>query len=487
MTYAHFERLSAVDAAFLAVEDERAHMHIGSVNVFEPGPLATEGGGIDIDRIRGHIAALLHRIPRFRQKLAYVPLAQAPVWIDDRSFHLDYHVRHTALPHPGDVRQLERLASRIMSQHLDRRRPLWELWVAEGLEAGRFALIAKIHHAIADGISGVGLLGNIIGRNPDYRPPPAPAWFPLPAPGARALLEGELRHRIRSARDLLLRGVEPGAGGSADAPREPLADRLREAASALADAVEAAPSTPLNMDVGPNRRFAWMLTGLDRLGEIRKAAGGTLNDVVLAIVSGAIREFLLRRGSSVSGLDFRAMVPVSVRLGSEQGQLGNRISQLLVQLPIDTEDPTLRLRIVCERTRELKRSGQSREGQALTAFLGLLPPRISAGLARMAARRSFGNMVITNVPGAPWTTYLLGARLLETYPLVPLSPRQCLNVAVLSYDGFLHWGVNADYDAVPDASDFVALLCEEVERLHKEAPMRATRPSAADEGLAHAS
>ena len=476
MAYTHFERLSGVDAAFLAVEDECAHMHIGSVNIFESAPLRLDGG-IDIDRIRHHIDVLLHKIPRFRQKLAYVPLADAPVWIDDRSFQLDYHVRHTALPHPGDVRQLERLASRVMSQHLDRRRPLWELWFVEGLQADRFALITKIHHAMADGISGVDLISAIIGRDPDFRPGTAPAWIPRPAPGARALLEGELRNRVGAARDLLFGGLGRRAARPTDSTREPIVERLRKAASALAAVVEAPPDTPLNVEVGPNRRFEWLRMGLDRLREIREAKGGTLNDLVLAIVAGAVREFLLRRGCTVRGLDFRAMVPVSVRTTDEQGQLGNRVSQLMVHLPLGSEDPLERLELVCERTRELKKSGQAAGAQMLTGVAELLPPRVARALARVAARRSFGNMVITNVPGAPWTSYLLGARLLETYPLVPLSSRQAMNVAVLSYDGFLHWGVNADYDAVPDVSDFVALLGEQAENLHKQALLRATRSS----------
>jgi diacylglycerol O-acyltransferase len=483
MSYTHYERLSAVDAAFLAVEDGKAHMHIGSVSIFEPGPLALEGGGIDIGRIRHLTEVQLHKTPRFRQKLAFTPLTAAPVWIDDPAFHLDYHVRHTALPHPGDTERLARLASRIMSQPLDRRRPLWELWVVEGLEEGRFALISKIHHAMADGISGVDLAGALIGKNPDFRPAAAPAWIPRPAPGTRDLLRGELGHQVGSVWELLRgsrdRGREEVRNPTAVSTDPSLAARLRNAAAAVAAAVETPPPTPLNLEIGPNRRFAWLRLGLDRLGEIREASGATLNDVVLAIVSGAVRGFLLRRGCAVRGLEFCAMVPVSVRTTEERGQLGNRVSQLLVHLPVETEDPLERLRIVRERTRELKQSGQAEGGQLLTGLSEVLPPNLAGVLERLAAQRSFGNMVVTNVPGAPFTAYLLGARLLESYPLVPLSARQALNVAVLSYDGFLHWGVNADYDAVPDVADFVRLLGEEAETLHKLAQARG---SAEDDG-----
>lgn len=475
MSYTHFERLSGVDAAFLAVEDECAHMHIGSVCIFDAGPIGVEGGGVDIERIRHLIAVQLHRIPRFRQKLASVPITSAPVWVDDRSFNLDYHVRHSALPHPGDTRQLEILASRVMSQHLDRRRPLWEVWVVEGLLEDRFALISKIHHAMADGISSVDLFSAIIGPDPDFRPGPIPAWIPRPAPGARDLIEGEVRHEVEAIWKLLF-----GAGTGSGAPRGESRDvsitsRLRKAASAVVAAVESPPPTPLNVDVGPNRRFAWFRTSMQPLRDIREAASAKLNDVVLAIVSGAVRGFLLRRGCTVHALDFRVMVPVSVRTTDDRGRLGNRITQLLVHLPLEAEDPFERLGLVVERTRELKQSGQAEGGEVVTGLTELLWPGIAGAVERLAARRSFGNMVVTNVPGASYTGYLLGARLLETYPLVPLAPRQALNVAVMSYDDFLHWGVNADYDAIPDVEDFVALLSEEVEPLHAQATERLGR------------
>lgn len=477
MAHAHCERLSAVDAAFLAVEDECAHMHIGSVSIFEPGPLARAGGGVDIERIRHLVEVRLHRTPRFRQKLAFVPLTEAAVWIDDPSFHLDYHLRHTALPRPGDTRSLQRLASRIMSQHLDRRRPLWEMWIVEGLEEGRFALVSKIHHAMADGISGVDLASAIVGKDPGFRPGPAPAWVPRPAPGSRDLLEGELRHWASTAFGLI-RGNRDEASPRrlrTDEPKtrdESFADRVRKAATAIAEAVAAPPPTPLNVDIGPNRRFTWMRVGFDVLNDIREASGGTLNDVVLACVAGTVRAFLLRRGCRLQGLDFRVMVPVSIRSSDERGQLGNRVSQLAIHLPLESEEPLERLRLVCERTREAKDSGQADGGRMLTGLSELLLPGLAGALERMAVRRAFGNMIVTNVPAAPFTAYLLGARLLESYPLVPLSPRQALNIAVLSYDGQLHWGINADFDAIPDVAEFATLLSEEIETLHKQSTAR---------------
>jgi WS/DGAT/MGAT family acyltransferase len=479
MTHANYERLSAVDAAFLAIEDECTHMHIGSVSVFEAGPLALEGGGIDIGSIRHLIDVQMHKTPRFRQKLAYVPLTLTPVWIDDPSFNMDYHVRHTALPHPGGVRQLERLASRVMSQRLDRRRPLWELWVVEGVEENRFALISKVHHAMVDGVSGLDLATAMVGRSPDFRPGAARAWIPRTAPGPRDLLQGEAAHRASTVWKLLRDGLGGLSGRRAGGRDESTAARLRKAGAALTAAVETAPETPLNGEIGPNRRFAWLRTPLDVVREIRQAAGGKLNDVVLAIVSGAVRRFLMQRGCRVQGLDFRAMVPVNVRASDERGQLGNRISSIVVHLPLEAEDPVERLRLVSESTRELKESGQIEGGQMVTGLFELLPPRVARSLERMAARRSGGNLVVTNVPGAPFTAYMLGARLLESYPLVPLSPTQGLNIAVLSYDDHLHWGINADYDLIPDVAEFVALLAEEAETLHKQAMARGARASAA--------
>lgn len=492
MTYSHHERLSAVDAAFLAVEDDCAHMHIGSVSLFEMGPLRAAGGGLDVERIRSLVDAQLHRIPRFRQKLAAVPLTGAPVWVDDPTFNLDYHLRHTALPHPGDTAALQRLTSRIFSQHLDRRRPLWETWLVEGLEGDRFAMVSKLHHALADGISGVDLAGALIGRDPDYRPEPAPSWIPRPTPSVPDLLGGEVRHRVGAALGLV-RGAVPrstpddgGAGARRPARAPGLGDRLRRTVTALAAAVETAPPTPLNTTIGPNRRFAWLRTDLARVREIREAAGGTLNDVALAVVAGAVRAFLGRRGCNVRGLDFRVMVPVSVRTPDERGRLGNRVSQLVVHLPLEEEDPLGRLRRVVDATRELKRSGQAQGGEALTSLSELLPPRLAAVLERAAARRSFGNMIVTNVPGAPETAYMLGARLLESYPLVPLAPDQALNLALLSYDGGLHWGVNADWDAVPDVADFVVLLAREMDALHAAASALPRRPAEAGPRLVHA-
>lgn len=484
MAYTFYEPLSAVDAAFLAVEDSRAHMHIGGCSILDAAPLTRPEGGLDIARIRAFVESQLFRFPRFRQHLAYVPVTGAPVWIDAANFNLVYHLRHTALPFPGDERKLKDLMGRIMSQHLERTKPLWEMWFVEGLEGGRFAILSKIHHALADGISGVDLMSALIVPDPDYRPEPAPTWMPRQAPSGWELLSDQAVRGVTLPLKAIVeaatsRGEEAAprqrAGdfshesGSGDATSTP--DTTRSSVGKLLDAAAAAMSstdpTPINVDIGPYRRFDWTKVDFDVIREIRTALGGKMNDVVLCVVSGAVGKFLKRRGVNVRGLDFNAMVPVSLRQAGEKGALGNRITQILTRLPIDVPDPLVRLQRVIEITSELKHSGQAEGGEAFTALIEYLAAPVAAALARSASRHSFGNMVVTNVPGPSQPTYFLGARLLEAYPLVPLAPTQALNVAVLSYNKVLHWGINADWDAVPDLADFTALVNEEIATLRR--------------------
>jgi WS/DGAT/MGAT family acyltransferase len=485
MAYSFSEPLSAVGGAFLAREDAKAHMHIGAVTIFDARPLLRPKGGLDIDRIRRFVATQLHKVPRFRQKLAFVPLSGQPVWVDDPSFNLTYHVRHTALPFPGDPQKLKDLTGRIMSQQLERAKPLWELWFAEGLDGNRFAIISKIHQALADGISGFDLIAAIVGPNREYREKPAPAWMPRRAPSPWELLSGQVGRWLSTPAQLLTRRPPtppppPPTSGPSD-----IITTLRRAIDAAIAAIEAPAPTPFNVDIGPYRRFDWTRLDIETIKAVGSRLGGKMNDVVLSVVSGAVRKFLIRRGVAVRGLDFRALVPVSVRTADEGGQLGNRITQMLTRLPIDEADAVLRLRRVIETTNELKHSGQAQGGDAVTALTGLLGAPIATALARLAVRRNFGNMTITNVPGPTVPTYLLGAQTLEAYPLVSLPSTQALNVAVLSYNGVLHWGFNADWDAVPDLADFVALVNEEIEALRaaaQTAPVRLSKTAHARTG-----
>jgi hypothetical protein len=438
MAYAHYDRLSGVDATFLDVESPNAHMHIGSVCIFDAGPLTRSEGGIDFDRIVEFADAQLKKNPRFRQKITYIPGFAHPAWVDDASFNLTYHMRHTALPAPGDERQLKRLAGRIMSQQLDRGKPLWEVWFVEGIEGGRFALITKMHHCMADGISGIDLLKMLMGTDPDYLPKPAPKWIPRPAPTPGRLVVDEIARRLAPPLPRL------GEDGERRARRERARETLRGVVETASNALHSITRTPLNVEIGPHRRLDWTQTDLDDVREIRSRAGGTVNDVVLAVASGAVRRFLKQRGVRVDDLEFRAMVPVSLRSDAERNT--GRV--------IDT-------------TRELKGSRQTLGGDVLGQIADRLASRLTGRLARWAARRNVANMVITNVPGPEMQVYLLGARMLEDYPVVPLAPTQALGVALFSYQNRLYWGFNSDWDAVPDLHDFVEAVHVEFEALRK--------------------
>ncbi len=457
MAYAHFERLSAMDLSFLGMEDGRAHMHIGSVSIYDAGPLRREDGALDIERILSFIEAQLHKVPRFRQKLAWVPGTGQPVWVDDARFNLRFHVRHTALPAPGGERLLKRMAGRVLSQEFDRGKPLWENWFVDGLEGNRFAVITKLHHCMADGIAGVAMGNLLVGADASYKPPPHKEWIPRPAPSGARLFAEEMRHRATAPLALVRDALAAAAGREGNEEEIGPASRsgFRALVETASNAVAHGTATPLNVEIGPHRRFDWTHFPFAELRAIGASADGTLNDAVLAIASGALRAFLRRRGVAVHEIDFHAVVPVSVRRRAERRRAGNRVSGLIARLPLDEPNPRARLRRVVETTKELKASGQSGAGDLLSQAIDLLPARLVGPLFRRAARTSAANMIITNVPGARVPVYLLGARQLETYPVVPLMANQALGIALLSYDQSLFWGFNSDWDAVPDLHDFV--------------------------------
>jgi len=467
MAYAHFERLSAMDLSFLAMEDGRGHMHIGSVSIFDAGPLRCDDGGIDFERILSFIEAQLHKVPRFRQRLEWIPGFAQPVWIDDARFNLRFHVRHTALPAPGDERQLKRLAGRILSQEFDRGKPLWENWFVDGLAGDRFALISKVHHCMADGMSGVAMGALLVGSDPGYEPPPRKQWIPRPAPGSAQLVLEEMRHRV-GAPFSLLRALREDSDSEPDAASESASTSgLGALIESARDAITRASPTPLNVEIGPHRRFDWARMPFDEVRDLGHLAGATLNDVVLAIASGALRAYLGRRGMMIDEIDFHAVVPVSVRREDERASLGNRVSGLVVRLPLDEADPWKRLLRVVELTHELKSSGQSGAGDVVGQAIDLLPTQLLGPLFRMASRSTAANLVITNVPGPRVAVYLLGARQLASYPVVPLVGSQGLGIALFSYDDGLYWGFNADWDAVPDLHEFVLAIEQEFETLRK--------------------
>jgi WS/DGAT/MGAT family acyltransferase len=436
------DRLTALDSTFLHLEEHSAaHMHVASVMVFE-GTAPTHKELVDNTMSR------LHLVPRYRQRLAYVPLGQGrPVWADDPHFNPYYHIRHTALPRPADEASLKRLAGRVFSQRLDRSKPLWEMWLVQSLAGGRFAIIAKTHHALVDGISGVDITTVLFDTAPDPAPtaPPSP-WSAKPLPGPAKLLGEALVERstmpgemVRGAR-ALLRGPRRVAGQVRDGVRS-------VAATAFSGS---APPSPFNVEIGPHRRYTFVDADLDRLKAIKDSLGGTLNDTVLTVVTLALGRFMRSRGEDTEGLVLKAMVPVSVRTKEQRGKLGNQVAAMWAPLPVGIENPAECLRKIAASMADLKESGQAVGAQVLTNLAGFAPPTILSQAARLQARQSFFNLVVTNVPGPQFPLYMLGRRLQALYPVVPLAQRQALGIAVMSYDGHLGFGLLGDYDALPD-------------------------------------
>jgi WS/DGAT/MGAT family acyltransferase len=469
----NYERLSALDASFLGLEDSRYHMHVGGVMLFEAGALRTEEGGLDIDRIRQAIHARLHLVPRFRQRLAYLPYERLPIWIDDEHFRLAYHVRHTALPKPGDERQLKRLVGRIMSQALDRGRPLWEMWFVEGMQDDTFALISKTHHCMIDGISAADLISVIMEAVPSAEPGAPQPWTPRPRPSDTRLVVDEVRRRLAQPWELV--GSLREAAQHPEIALRRIENALSAIGEALAPALTPASETPLNVEVGPSRRFDWIPMEVGRFKAVKNTLGGTLNDVVLATVSGALRRFFIARGANPDVMDVRAQVPVSVRTEDERGHLGNRVTELVAPLPVHLADPVARLDAVRRTMGDLKESKQALGGEVLTAIADWTVPNLLVQAVRLGQRARPFNLIVTNVPGPQIPLYFLGCQMRTTYPVVPLFHNLCLVVGLFSYDGGLYWGLNADWEQVPDLHDFVAAIQESFEELEARAARAATR------------
>jgi diacylglycerol O-acyltransferase len=454
------DRLSGLDTSFLHLERDGAHMHVASTTIFE-GPPPTH------EEFRDHIDSRLHLVPRFRQKLRFVPFAQGrPVWVDDPHLNLEYHVRRTALPPPGSEEQLRNLAARIFSQQLDRSKPLWEMWLAEGLEGDRFAIIGKTHHALVDGVSGVDITTVLFdaAREPTGPPQDGPEWLPRPEPNGAKLLADSLLERATSPREIV-RGARAVLRG----PRR-IAAQLREGISATRTMVGtglSAPRTPLNVDIGPHRRFAWVTGDLDEFKRIKNELGGTVNDVVLAAVTGALGRYLRARGVETEELELRAMVPVSVRADEEHGALGNRVSAIMAPLPVWSEDPAERLRLVSETMGDLKGSGQAVGAEIITRITDFAPPTIAAQAARLQPAQRFFNLVVTNIPGPQFPLYVLGRQMQALYPMVPLAQKQAVCVGIMSYNGQIHFGLIGDYDAMADLDSLALDLEASIDELSK--------------------
>jgi diacylglycerol O-acyltransferase / wax synthase len=485
------DRLSGLDASFLAFEKDGAHMHVGSVLVFDgPAPGYNE--------FVAHLERRLHLVPRYRQRLAFPPFGIGrPLWVDDPHFNVRYHLRHAGLPAPGSDDELRRLAGRVFSQQLDRAKPLWEIWLVDGVAlrgdaranrfadsptvpGDRFALVCKTHHALVDGISGVDIMTILFDLDPDPAAPleRPPRWTARPEPSRAALFAEALVERaeapVRTVGSVL---AHPDAAGAA-------AGRAAAGLAAMAAAgLAGAPPSPLNVRIGPHRRFAWVESDLPRFKAIKDALGGSINDVVLTVVTGALRTFLVRRGRDPEQVEeLKAMVPISVRADAARGALGNQVAAMYAPLPVGLADPLARYRFVHAAMAGLKESGQAVGAQAITRLADAAAPTVLDQAARLQSRQRFFNLTVTNVPGPQVPLYVLGRRLRAFYPQVPLVLNTALGIAIMSYDGKVFFGLLGDYDALTDidavASDLSAAIAELAAAAGVKAPPKRRRAKA---------
>ncbi|MEB2325156.1 MAG: wax ester/triacylglycerol synthase family O-acyltransferase, partial [Sorangiineae bacterium] len=433
-----YQRLRELDRAFLIQEGPETPMHVGAVQIHEAGPLRGADGTIDVERILAYVASRLHRLPRYRQRVEAAPLDGHPIWVDDARFNLRYHVRHSRLPRPGDERLLKRTCARIFEQRLDLHKPLWELWIVEGLEGDRVALVHKVHHAMVDGVSGADLMRVLMTPEPVDEVAPAAVFRPRRGPTALEYASAELARVGRAP--FAFAGALRRLAGDQDGARQALLERLRATGRAVAAGTSRAAPLPFNQPIGPHRRVDWLATSLDEIGRVRARFGGTVNDVALAIVAGAMRRYLGQvRRIDVEDVELKVMAPVSTRAASERGALGNRVAAWVVTLPLAERDRRKRLERVCEETGRLKERHEVLGADTLTQALEWLGAAPIALGTRLLEEGAPFHLVVTNVPGPRQPLYLLGARLLEAHPLVPLVGTLGIGIALFSYGRTLSW------------------------------------------------
>lgn len=465
MAQGHKDRLSAIDASFLHAERESSHMHVGAVVILD-GPAPSREEFVE------HIESRLHLVPRYRQKLSFPRFEMGrPFWIDDPRFNLEYHVRHTALPSPGSLEQLRGLAGRIFSQRLDRSKPLWEIWLVQGLRAeGRakrkaFALISKTHHALVDGVSGVDIATVLFDLTavPAEAPAADTAWSPAPEPSQAELLAEGVKGLIRTPARLA-----SGALGAAADPASTLG-AAREALEGVGEVAMAglnpAPDVPLNVPIGPHRRLFWAQSDLADFKRVKNALGGTVNDAFLAVVAGGLARWLRTRGVRTEGLELRGLVPVSIRSDAQQGQLGNQIAALRGPLPVYVDDPVERLRIVREAMQGIKESKQALGAEVISGLEDFAPPTLLAQASRLNFSTRLFNLIVTNVPGPQFPLYLMGREMRQIVPVAFLPENHALAIAAMSYNGKLDFGLLGDYDAMPDLDRLAAFFEESLAEL----------------------
>jgi diacylglycerol O-acyltransferase / wax synthase len=472
------QQLTGLDAAFLAMETDAVFGHVGSVTVLDP---TTAPEPLTLERLTGLIEKRLHLIPPFRRRLATVPLGlDQPYWIEDPDFDLEYHVRELALPEPGDDRQLAYQAARLHARPLDRRRPLWELYLIHGLTGGRKAVYTKVHHSAIDGVSGNDILAAVIDLSPEGRPDEdPPPWECDEVPGSATLLAKSAvnlaKQPVRAARlGYGLAKSLPGLATSPARPRLPVVDRLlrRDANVVLNAAPLRAPRTPFNRPIGPHRRWSFCTLPLDEVKAVKNAAGCTVNDVVMALSAGALRRWLVDHDALPSS-PLVAAVPVSVRTEDQKGAHGNRVSTMMAALPTHLEDAGERLQACATGMRAAKDQFGALPADLLADVTQFAMPALAGQAARAAARLrlvervSPFNLIVSNVPGPPIDLYYAGCRILAYYPLSAIADGQGLNITVMSLAGGLHFGLLADRELVPDVDRMAAYLQEELTALEE--------------------
>lgn len=460
---AYYERLSPTDATFLRIETDHEPQHVGSLSVLDGAPLRDPDGRLRIDELRAHVARRLSRVPRLRQKVMEVPYSQGtPVWIDDADFDIEFHVRLTSVPRPGDDEQLATLMSRLQSLPLDRARPLWEMWFVDGLADDEVGLVIKTHHALGDGIANVDLALALVDVSPEPADEPdPPAFRPRPAPSSRELLvDGVVSQMLQPVRlgQSMLRAVRD--------PR-PAIEATTNALRTVAAFFSKPDDAPWNREVSPHRRWVHADISLSEARRVKEAHGSSLNDVVLAACTGSLRTFLDAHGEDTHGRVMKAMVPVSLRGEDEHGDtLGNRVSLFVVELPIDEPDPLARLERIHSMTSELKGSGLVHGADTIVKLADTIPP-LAVQLSRFVTSQIPMNLVITNIPGPPMPLYIRGARIRRVYPYVEVVDNEGLTIAVVSYEDHLYFGITSDRDVVPDLADLAAGIESEFAALVK--------------------
>lgn len=466
----HGEPLSVIDAMFLRLETPTEHMHTAGLFVFDPAPHAD----FDFYRFLDLIGSRLHLVPRFRQKLAFPPLKVGnPSWIDDEQFDISYHVRHAVLPRPGRMDQLMDYVERLISRQLDRDYPLWELYVIEGLEEARVAYLAKTHHAMIDGITGIDIATLLLDFDEEAVPiPPPKPWVPSPRPSDSLLARSACQQQLLTARGLL-----EGAQRFVQTPWKVAGRALQVGRGVLsvASGIAPGPASPLNRPIGIFRRFVVQRLPLAEVKAVKETFGTTVNDVVLAIVGDATGRFLRERGEETHGLELKVMVPVSMRSDDDRLIFGNRVSSMFVRLPVYEMDPVERLMRVHAAMRQVKESGQAVGADFLISLSAYAPPTLHALAARLAARTRLHNFVVTNVPGPQAALYSLGMRLLGAFPVLPLVQNHSYAVGVTSLDGWLNFGFTGDWDTFPDLDNVAGALAEALGELVKHAEAADTR------------